>query len=186
MSTSAQADKLEKATFAGGCFWCIEKPFDEVDGVISTISGYANGHTENPTYKDVSRGRTGHTEVLQVTYDPKKVSYEQLLDIFWVNHDPTDEGGQFCDRGHTYRPAIMFHSEEQQKIAEASAKKLGDDGVIKDKIVTSIEKLTSFYDAEDYHQDYYKKNPVRYQYYRWGCGRDKKLEKIWGEKAKKY
>lgn len=178
---SAHATTTEKATFAGGCFWCLEKPFDAVEGVISTISGYANGHTENPSYKEVSSGSTGHTEVMQVTFDPGKVSYETLLDVFWKNHDPLDAGGQFCDRGATYRPAILAHSDQQMAAALASKAALADSNKLGSAIATSIEMLTSFYPAEDYHQDYYKKNPVRYKYYRWNCGRDQRLGELWGE-----
>ena len=180
ISMSAHAEKLEKATFAGGCFWCLEKPFDAVSGVVSTVSGYANGHLDNPTYKEVSRGSTGHTEVLQVTFDPGKVSYKELLDVFWRNHDPLDGAGQFCDRGYTYRPAIMIASEAQKEAAEASLAELKSSGKLDGEIVTSIEALTSFFDAEDYHQDYYNKNPIRYKYYRYSCGRDKRLDELWG------
>lgn len=180
MAAHAQEnDAYEKATFAGGCFWCLEKPFDEVDGVISTISGYANGHKENPSYKEVSSGTTGHTEVLQVTFDPNKVTYEELLEVFWRNHDPLDAGGQFCDRGYTYRPAIMFDGDAQKEAAEKSKAKLEQSGKLGGGIVTSIEPLTSFYEAEDYHQDYYKKNPIRYKYYRYSCGRDNRLDEVW-------
>ena len=183
MSAHAQthAQTTEQATFAGGCFWCMEKPFDTVDGVISTISGYANGHRKNPTYQEVSGGGTGHVEVLQVTFDPAKVSYAELLDIFWKNHDPLDSMGQFCDRGYTYRPAIITHSEQQQSVAEKSKQQLVDSKQLSGDIRTSIEPLKSFYPAEDYHQDYYKKNPIRYKYYRWNCGRDQRLEELWGK-----
>lgn len=178
---SAHADNLENATFAGGCFWCLEKPFDHVDGVVSTISGYANGHTENPSYKEVSSGTTGHTEVMQVTFNPSKVGYAELLEVFWHNHDPLDAGGQFCDRGATYRPAIMTHNDEQMAAALASKQQLADSGKLPGDIVTAIEPLTSFYPAEDYHQDYYNKNPIRYKYYRWNCGRDQRLQELWGK-----
>lgn len=186
MSASAQDTPVtpvtqvtEKATFAGGCFWCLEKPFDAVEGVISTVSGYANGHTKSPSYEEVSRGTTGHTEVLQVTFNPNKVSYAELLEIFWKNHDPLDDGGQFCDRGYTYRPAIMYANEAQQQIAEQSKAALQASNTLGGDIKTAIEPLKSFYDAEDYHQDYYKKNPIRYNYYRFSCGRDKRLDELW-------
>ena len=170
------------ATFAGGCFWCLEPPFDKLDGVIKTVSGFSNGHVKNPTYKQVSRGRTGHVEVVQVTYDPSKVSYAQLLDVFWINHDPLDLGGQFCDRGDTYRPAILAHNEQQQRLAEASKKSLNASGRLPRSALTPIESFESFYPAETYHQDYYQKNPVRYKWYRGGCRRDKRLAELWDEK----
>lgn len=186
MTTSAFAENIpvehqKKATFAGGCFWCLESSFDSQDGVLETIVGYANGHTENPSYEEVSKGNTGHTEAIQVTYDDRKVSYETLLNIFWQDHDPLDRAGQFCDRGYSYRPAIFTHDDSQKGIAEQSKKHLTETGKVKGQIVTSIEPLTSFYPAEDYHQDYYKKNPVRYEYYRTHCGRDERLEEIWGK-----
>ena len=171
------------ATFAGGCFWCMEPPYDKVPGVTATISGYMGGRTVNPTYQDVSSGTTGHAEVVQVVYDPKKVSYEKLLDVYWVNVDPTVRNRQFCDSGTQYRTAIFYHTEEQRKAAEASKAAIEKTKPFKDPIVTPIEMAGPFYPAEDYHQDYYKKNPVRYQFYRTGCGRDARLKELWGDRA---
>ncbi len=175
-------ENVAKATFAGGCFWCMEPPYDKLDGVISTISGYCGGHTENPTYKEVSSGTTGHTEALQVTYDPDVVSYEQLLDVFWRNINPVDEDGQFVDRGSQYRPGIFYHNEEQKRLAEESLEKLVKSGIFQAPIKTEITPLVKFYPAEEYHQDYYRKNPLRYQLYRYNSGRDQFLKKVWGEK----
>lgn len=171
------------ATFAGGCFWCIESDFDKVPGVIATVSGYTGGKTDNPTYREVSRGDTGHREALKITYDPKKISYAELLTVFWHSVDPVDPGGQFCDRGVPYQTAVFVHNEEQRKLAEASkAQAMKDLGK---KIFTPIETAAKFYKAEEYHQDYYKKKPLRYKYYRWNCGRNQKVEKLWGDKAYK-
>lgn len=169
------------ATFAGGCFWCMEPPFDQIKGVKSTVSGYTGGQKEDPTYEEVSSGTTGHTEALQVTYDPSQVSYEKLLEVFWKNIDPTDPNGQFCDKGNQYRSAIFYHDEEQKRLAESSKEKLVKSGQLKKPIVTEITAFKKFYPAEDYHQDYYRKNPIRYKYYRYACGRDKRLKKLWGE-----
>jgi len=178
------AEKLEStAIFAGGCFWCMEPPFDALDGVISTVSGYSGGHKANPKYKEVSSGRTGHTEVVQVTYDPKLVSYEKLLEVFWMNIDPTVKDRQFCDKGSQYRSGIFYQNEAQKIAAEQSLAKLKKSKPFKQPIVTEITKASVFYPAEDYHQDYYMKNPVRYKYYRYSCGRDNRLEEIWGEKS---
>ena len=171
-----------KATLAGGCFWCMEPPYDKLDGVISTISGYAGGKTKNPTYEEVSRGTTGHTEVVQVTYDPKKLTYENLLDVFWRNIDPLTPNRQFCDIGSQYRSAIFYHDENQKRLAEESKKALSKR--FKEPIVTEIVAYTEFYPAEDYHQDYYTKNPLRYKYYRYNCGRDQRLEALWGPAPK--
>jgi peptide methionine sulfoxide reductase msrA/msrB len=179
--TKNKSKNLETATFAGGCFWCMEAPFEKVDGVTQVISGYTGGHVANPTYEQVSSGSTGHLESIQVTYDPNKVSYEKLLDIFWRQIDPTDAGGSFVDRGKQYRSAIFYHDEEQKRIAEESKKKLDDSGIYDKPIVTEILKLGEFYPAEDYHQDYYKRNPIRYKYYRYNSGRDQYLKKIWGD-----
>jgi peptide-methionine (S)-S-oxide reductase len=173
------------ATFAGGCFWCMEPPYDKLPGVTATISGYMGGRTLNPTYQDVSAGTTGHAEVVQVVYDPKKVSYEKLLEVFWVNIDPTVKDRQFCDSGTQYRTAIYFHNEEQRKAAEASKAAVEKAKPFKEPIVTPLEMAGPFYPAEDYHQDYYTKNPVRYQFYRNGCGRDARLKSLWGDKAGK-
>lgn len=172
---------LAKATLAGGCFWCMEPPFDVLDGVISTTSGYIGGKTKNPTYKEVSAGTTGHTEAVEIVYDPKKVSFEKLLEVFWKNIDPTDKVGQFCDRGSQYRPELFVHDAEQRKIAEASKAAIIKSKPFKADIVVPITEATVFYAAEDYHQDYYKKNPIRYKYYRNGCGRDARLEQLWGK-----
>lgn len=168
------------ATFAGGCFWCMEPPYDELDGVISTTSGYIGGHKANPTYEQVSAGRTGHAEAVQVVYDPAKVSYAKLLTVFWRNVDPTTADRQFCDRGSQYRTGIFYHTDEQKQLAEESQLALETAQVLKDKIVTEIVAATEFYPAEDYHQDYYLKNPLRYKYYRYSCGRDQRLEELWG------
>ena len=170
-----------KATFAGGCFWCMEPPFDKLDGVAATVSGYSGGRKPNPTYKDVSAGDTGHAEVVQVTYDPAKISYEKLLDIYWRNVDPLDGAGQFCDRGDPYRPAIFYHTEEQKRAAEQS--KAAIERTLGKKVIVPIQPAAEFYAAEDYHQDYYQKNPVRYKYYRHRCGRDARLEQVWGKAA---
>ena len=167
------------ATFAGGCFWCMEPPFDGIDGVISTISGYTGGSKENPTYKEVSRGSTGHAEAVRITYDPERVSYEQLLDVFWHNIDPTMAGGQFCDWGNQYRSEIFYHDEKQKQLAIRSKETLQSVKTFKEPVVTQITAAGTFYPAEAYHQDYYNKNPVRYKFYRYGCGRDKRLEELW-------
>ncbi|MGE5526709.1 MAG: peptide-methionine (S)-S-oxide reductase MsrA [Rhodospirillaceae bacterium] len=170
-----------RATFAGGCFWCMEPPYDKLPGVISTTSGYMGGKTKNPTYEQVSTGRTGHAEVVQVAYDPKVVSYEKLLEVFWRNIDPTQRDGQFCDHGSQYRTAIFYHDEEQRRLAEASKAALAKSKPFKGDIVTQIAKAEEFYPAEDYHQDFYKKNPTRYKFYRAGCGRDARLTELWGK-----
>lgn len=167
------------ATFGGGCFWCVEEAFDKVPGVISTTSGYMGGHTKNPTYPQVSAGNTGHNEVVQVAYDPAKVSYAQLLDTFWRNIDPTQANGQFCDHGSQYRSEIFYHADEQRKAAEASKAKLAQNKPFTGDIKTLITKSAEFYAAEEYHQDYYKKNPVRYTYYKTSCGRAARLKDVW-------
>ena len=174
-------NRRETATFAGGCFWCLESDLEKVDGVLEVISGYTGGHVENPTYEDVSLGRTGHVEAVQVVYDPAKVSYEQLLDVFWRHIDPTDPGGQFVDRGPQYRTAIFYHDEGQKRLAEVSRQKLQESGRFSKPIVTEILPLGKFYKAEDYHQDYYQKSPVRYQFYRAASGRDAFLKNVWKE-----
>ncbi len=181
--TMMQTDKTvwAIATFAGGCFWCMEPPFDALDGVKSTVSGYTGGRLENPTYEQVSSGGTGHYEAIRIEFDPEKVSYQELLEVFWVNIDPTDGAGQFCDRGDQYRSAIFYHSEEQREAAQASKKKLKESGRLSKSVVTPIEPAATFYVAEDYHQDYYKKNPIRYKFYRTGCGRDRVLKKLWAK-----
>ena len=172
-------DNIERATFAGGCFWCTESDFEKVDGVIEVISGYTGGQTENPTYRSVTSGGTGHFEAVQVQYDPTKVTYQELLDVFWRTVNPTDPGGQFVDRGDQYRTAIFYHTEEQRQLAEASKQELGRSGVFPKPIVTPILPLDRFYVAEDYHQYYYKKSPFRYKVYRSGSGRDQFLTQVW-------
>jgi peptide-methionine (S)-S-oxide reductase len=173
--------KLVTATFAGGCFWCLELPFDQVPGVVSTTVGYTGGHKTNPTYEQVSSGGTGHAEAIQIVFDPDKVSYARLLDVFWRNVDPFDAKGQFCDRGSQYRSAIFYHDEEQRKQAEQSRKKLEESLAVEQMVATEIVSASQFYPAEEYHQDYYQKNPVRYKYYRHSCGRDRRLKEIWGD-----
>lgn len=170
-----------KATFAGGCFWCMEPPYDKLPGVISTTSGYMGGHVKNPTYQQVTTGRTGHTEVVQVVYDPAKVTYDKLLEVFWRNIDPTQRDGQFCDHGSQYRTGVFFHDDTQRQLAEASKAALARNKPFKGDIVTEITRAGEFYAAEDYHQDYYLKNPARYKLYRTGCGRDARLQQLWGK-----
>jgi peptide-methionine (S)-S-oxide reductase len=171
---------LAKATFAAGCFWCTEEAMDKVPGVVATTSGYMGGNKKNPTYEQVSSGATGHTEVVQVTYDPSKVSYERLLEQFWVNHDPTVVDRQFCDKGSQYRPEIFYHTPEQKRLAEASRAKWERDKPFKQPILTPITAASEFWPAEQYHQDYYKKNPIRYKYYVTSCGRYARLDELWG------
>jgi len=168
------------ATLAGGCFWCMEPPFDKLDGVLSTTSGYTGGHKSDPTYEDVSAGATGHAEAVQVRYDPARVSYGKLIEVFWHNVDPVDAGGQFCDRGSQYRSEIFYHDGEQKRLAEKSLKELAHAGRFDRLIATRIVPATTFYPAETYHQDFYKKNPIRYKFYRHSCGRDARLKNIWG------
>lgn len=168
------------ATFAGGCFWCVEADFDKVDGVISTTSGYIGGKVVNPTYRQVSGGGTGHTEAVEIVYDPTKVTYEKLLDVFWRNHDPLVKNRQFCDTGDQYRPGIFYHGDEQRQLAEASKKKVAARFAPR-VIHTEITPAAPFYKAEEYHQDYYTKNPVQYKFYRYNCGRDQRLEELWGK-----
>ena len=172
---------LATATFAGGCFWCVESDFDKVEGVVSTTSGYTGGQKKNPTYEEVSAGRTGHAEAVEIVYDPKKVGYEKLLDVFWRSVDPTTSDRQFCDSGRQYRTAIFYHNEEQKRLAEESKKKLEKTKPFKEPLVTEIVPAKAFYAAEEYHQDYYKKNPLRYKFYRLSCGRDERLEQLWGK-----
>lgn len=173
--------KLEKATFAGGCFWCIEDAFKNVEGVVEVVSGYTGGSKENPTYEQVCSGTTGHYEAVQVTFDSSKISFDNLLDIFWSNVDPTDEGGQFADRGPQYRTAIFYHSEEQKKIAEESKKKLEASGKYEKPIAAKIIKFKKFYKAEEYHQDYSEKNPEHYKSYKEGSGRACYIKKMRGD-----
>ena len=169
------------ATFAGGCFWCMEPAFDQLDGVISTTSGYTGGRTKDPTYEQVKTGRTGHIESMQVRFDPARVSYEKLVWLFWHNVDPTQINGQFCDRGNQYRTVIFVHNQEQENIARSTRKLVGDE--LKKRTATEILPAVRFYPAEDYHQDYYRKNPTKYKFYRWKCGRDSRLKEVWQQKA---
>jgi len=172
------------ATFAGGCFWCVEEAFDAVPGVVSTTSGYMGGKKRHPTYEEVSAGATGHTEVVQVAYDPSKVSYDKLLEVFWRNIDPTTRDRQFCDGGSQYRSEIFVHDDAQRRAAEASKATLDKSKPFKDPIVTPITTAGEFWPAEDYHQNYYQRNPVRYKYYKTGCGREARLKQLWGSPAR--
>ena len=174
-----QTGQTAKAVFAGGCFWCVEADFEKLPGVIEAVSGYTGGRTENPTYKKVTNGRTGHYEAAEIIYDPARISYSELVEHFWTTIDPTDDGGQFCDRGESYRPAI-FADEDQFETATASLEKLKNSGRLKSPVRTPVLKAAKFYEAEDYHQDYYKKNPIRYKFYRNGCGRDNRIKQVWG------
>ena len=176
----AQGQNLEKAAFAGGCFWCTEEAFEKVPGVVSAVSGYMGGKVENPSYEQVSTGRTGHTEVVEVTFDPAKVSYEKLLDVFWVNHDPTVLDRQFCDAGSQYRPEIFAYTDEQKRLAEASKAKWEKQKPFKQPLLTPITRASRFWPAEGYHQDYYKKNALQYRFYVTGCGRYARLDSLWG------
>ena len=182
-ATAMAAINLEKATFAGGCFWCMEHPFDEIPGVVSVTSGYTGGQKKNPTYEEVSAGGTGHAESVQVVYDPARVTYEKLLNVFWHNNDPTAKDRQFCDSGRQYRSAIFYHNEEQHRLAMQSKALLGKNKTFNGPVVTEIVQATEFYSAEDYHQHYYKNNPIRYKYYRFRCGRDQRLKELWGTAA---
>ena len=180
----AHAQKTEKAIFAAGCFWCTEEAFEKVPGVLGAVSGYVGGTVKNPTYEQVSSGRTGHAEAVEVTFDPAKVSYEKLLDVFWVNHDPTVTNRQFCDSGTQYRPAIFTLGDEQKRLAEASKSKWQKMKPFSQPILTQIVAAGQFWPAEDYHQDYYKKNPLQYRFYVAGCGRYARLDSLWGELRK--
>jgi len=181
----AYPENLRKATFAGGCFWCSEADFEKTNGVVEVISGYTGGKSEKPSYEEVSSGRTEHLEAVQVIYDSTQISYPQLLDVFWRHVDPTDPGGQFVDRGPQYRSAIFYHDEEQRCLAEESKKELDRSGRFQKPVVTEIRPLTQFYAAEGYHQDYYKKNSLRYSLYRQGSGRDQFIQQVWGQPATK-
>jgi peptide methionine sulfoxide reductase msrA/msrB len=183
-SKSSSMVGLKKATFAGGCFWCMEPPFEKLPGVSKVISGYTGGKRENPRYKEVATGLTNHAEAIEVHYDSSTISYNDLLEVFWRNIDPTDGSGQFVDRGKQYRPAIFYHDQEQKKLAEKSRSKLQKSERFKSRIKTNIVKATTFYAAEEYHQDFYKKSTIRYKIYRVGSGRDHFLKKYWGEKLK--
>lgn len=182
-TANTYAAEPETAIFAAGCFWCIESDFEKHDGVIEAVSGYAGGHLDNPTYKQVSNGGTGHLEVVRVTYDPDILGYTDLLEIFWANVDPLDDRGQFCDKGDSYKSAIFYGNEDEKTLAEQSktavAEKLGK------PVATSIREAATFYTAEDYHQNYYKTNETKYKFYRWRCGRDSRLEDLWGDEALK-
>ena len=178
-----QAPQTATATFAGGCFWCMESPFDRRDGVLSVTVGYTGGQKKNPTYEEVSAGGTGHAEALQIVYDPAKISYEKLLGIFWRNVDPLTRDAQFCDHGNQYRSAIFYHDEQQKKLAEESKKALEESKRFPSPIVTEIVPASEFTPAEEYHQHYYKKNPLRYKFYRYNCGRDQRLQQLWGKEA---
>ena len=173
--------KTNKAIFAGGCFWCMEPPFEKLDGVHAVVSGYIGGDKDNPTYQEVSTGTTGHAEAIEISYDPEKVSYDQLLDVLWMNIDPTDERGQFVDRGSQYRTGIFYLNDEQKQQAEASREQLEQSGRFDRPIITEIVAATKFYPAEAYHQDYYKESTVKYKSYRNSSGRDQFLEKTWGK-----
>lgn len=178
---TADAQKLETVIFAGGCFWCVESDFDQIPGVVRTTSGYTGGAIENPTYKQVSRGDTGHVEAVEIAYDPSQVTFDDLLTAFWHSVDPTDSGGQFCDRGEPYTTAIFVGNAEEYRAAEKS--KQVAEGELGQAIATPIREAGKFYPAEAYHQDYYMKNPVRYRFYRWSCGRNQRVEAIWGDRA---
>lgn len=182
-SSRAADDGIEVATFAGGCFWCVESDFDKVHGVVRTVSGYTGGDVENPTYHQVSAGGTGHYEAVQIFFDPEKVSYETLLDVLWHSVDPTDDGGQFCDRGESYKTAIFANTPEQKHLAEDSKRQLEESASLDRPIVTPVETAGPFYPAEDYHQNYYRENPIRYNLYRYRCGRDARIKELWGDDA---
>lgn len=181
VSPSPRVPRLEKATFAGGCFWCMEEALDKVEGVVSTTSGYTGGQKASPTYEDVSEGGTGHAESVQVLYDPTKITYDKLLNVFWHNIDPTTPDRQFCDKGHQYRSAIFYHNENQRRLAEESKKRLEQSKPFKETIVTEIVPASEFYPAEEYHQDFYQKNPFRYKFYKYNCGRAQRLQELWGK-----
>ena len=181
LAGGAMAGEPRTAVFAGGCFWCVEADFDKVPGVLATVSGYTGGTVENPSYKQVTFGETGHYEAVEVTYDPDRVGYRQLADIFWRTVDPTDSGGQFCDRGDSYRTAVFVADEEQRQAAQSSKAEAA--AVLGQEVVTPILDMGAFWPAEDYHQGYYEKNPLRYRYYRWNCGRDQRIEELWGDAA---
>jgi peptide-methionine (S)-S-oxide reductase len=180
---AAPAAERATATFAGGCFWCMERPFEDLPGVLSVTSGFTGGHAKDPTYDQVSAGKTGHAEAVQIVFDPAKITYEELLDVFWHNVDPLTPNAQFCDRGSQYRSAIFYEGEAQQKAALASKKKIEDSKRFDKPVATEIVAASTFYPAEEYHQDFYKKNPVRYLSYRTGCGRDRRLHELWGDAA---
>jgi len=179
--SSPDAKRLSTAVFAGGCFWCVEADFDKVDGVVSTVSGYTGGTVANPTYKQVSHENTGHYEAVKVTYDPDKVSYADLVDYYFHHIDPTDAAGQFCDKGESYRSAVFVSDADQREVAETEVEMIDNSGVLGTPVVTQILDASTFWPAEDYHQDYYKKNPLKYRYYRTACGRDARVKKVWAD-----
>lgn len=183
LAGTSGAAELEKAIFAGGCFWCMEAPFDKLPGVVSVTSGYTGGHTKNPTYEEVSAGGTGHAEAVQIVYDPARISYAALLTVFWHNIDPTVTDRQFCDTGHQYRAGIFYLGKQQHELAVQSKAALEKNKPFRGAVVTEITPATEFYPAEEYHQHYYKKNPLRYKFYRNGCGRDGRLKELWGSAA---
>jgi peptide-methionine (S)-S-oxide reductase len=183
VGTVTAAVAVEKATFAGGCFWCMEHPFDALPGVVSVTSGYTGGQKKNPTYNEVSAGGTGHAEAVRIVYDPSRIRYETLLDVYWRNVDPTVKDRQFCDVGNQYRAEIYYHTEEQRRAAALSKETVEKTKTFKETVVTGIVPAGEFYPAEEYHQHYYKKNPIRYNYYRTGCGRDRRLKELWGSAA---
>lgn len=180
MAAETSIDNTQSAIFAGGCFWCVQEAFDDLKGVISTTAGYTGGHTKDPTYKQVSHENTGHYESLKIVFNPSIISYQQLLEIFWRNVDPLDDGGQFCDRGDSYRSAIFYSDDEQKSLALKSKNDVEKE--LKATVVTAIAPAVKFYPAEDYHQEYHKKNPIRYKFYRKRCGRDKRLNEVWKKK----
>jgi len=180
-SLAAEKTQYAKATFAGGCFWCMEEVYEKVDGVVSVVSGYTGGQLANPTYEQVSAGGTGHAEAVEVTYDPTKVTYQRLLEVFWHNVDPTTPNAQFCDHGNQYRTAIFYHDEKQKMLIDESRQAVESSKSFPQPIVTEIIPFSVFFSAEDYHQDFYKKNPVRYKFYKWNCGRSQRLEELWGK-----
>ena len=184
IADTATGPKLESVVLGGGCFWCIEADYEKLDGVVDVISGYAGGHVKNPTYKQVSAGGSGHIEVVKVIYDANKINYSQILDYFWRHVDPTRDDGQFCDRGSQYRPAIFYQDEAQKKLALASTKQIEQSKPFEQPLKVELIQAGTFYPAEDYHQDYYKKNPIRYNFYRFNCGRDARVEQLWGESKK--
>jgi len=183
---SEDPSRTAKATFAGGCFWCMEPPYEGLDGVVSVTVGYAGGRKKDPTYEEVSSGSTGHAESIEIVYNPSKIGYAKLLDVFWHNIDPTVEDRQFCDVGSQYRSAIFYHNEEQKRLAEQTKKGIEESKRLQGPIYTEILPAGTFYPAEEYHQRYYKKNPVRYKFYRWNCGRDQRLKELWGESAPEH
>jgi len=179
--SSPDAKRLSTAVFAGGCFWCVEADFDKLDGVVSTVSGYTGGTVAKPTYKQVSHEKTGHYEAVKVTYDPDKVSYADLVDYYFHHIDPTDAAGQFCDKGESYRSAVFVSDADQREVAETEVEMIDNSGVLGTPVVTQILDASTFWPAEDYHQDYYKKNPLKYRYYRTACGRDARVKKVWAD-----